>query len=271
MKMNNKQTTYLTGAAKDFIDAKLASGFVSFSLADLTTTTGLSVIAAKNQLLRLKSIVTRVSPRQQYFLIIQPEHRSIGAPPVEWWLDDYFRWLGHCYYLALQSAAGTFGSSPQAIQETQVITDIPRRDMTIGRIRVRFFVKTDIGRTLTQQLPGMYAPLTVSTPESTLFDLIRYASVIGGIERAAETIAPLLKLIKSKGLVHVLNAQKEVSTAQRLGFVLQALGATDLTQIIKKWLPKTIQTVPISTHLCVDSSAQIDRQWGVINNSGSFT
>jgi hypothetical protein len=270
MQMNNRQTTCLTGAAKGFIDAKLASGIVSFSLADLTTTTGLSVIAAKNQLLRLKNMVTRVSPRQQYFLIIQPEHRNIGAPPVEWWLDDYFTWLGHPYYLALQSAAGAFGSNPQAIQETQIITDIPRRDMIIGRIRVRFFVKTDISRTFTQQLPGMYAPLTVSTPESTLFDLIRYTSVIGGIERAAETIAPLLKLTKAKGLILVLNAENEIATAQRLGFVLQALSATDLTQVVKKWLPKTIQMVPISTHLAIDSSAPINREWGVINNSRSF-
>jgi hypothetical protein len=270
MQMNDRQIECLPGAAKGFIDAKLASGIVSFSLADLTTATGLSVVAARNQLLRLKNMVTRVSPRQQYFLITQPEHRCIGAPPVEWWLDDYFTWLDHRYYLALQSATATFGSSPQAIQETQIITDIPRRDMAIGRIRVRFFVKSDISRTLTQQLPGMYAPLTVSTPESTLFDLIRYASVIGGIERAAETLAPLLKLTKTKGLVRVLNAENEISTAQRLGFVLQVLGATDLTQIIKKWLPKTIQVVPLSTHLEVDSYAQINREWCVINNSRSF-
>ncbi len=268
--MINEQTLYLTGAARSFIDAKLARGIVSFSLSELTTRTGLSVVAAKNQLLRLKDTVTRVSPRQQYFLIIQPAHRIIGAPPVEWWLDDYFTWLGHTYYIALQSAAGTFGSNQQAIQETQVITDIPRREMVIGRIRLRFFVKSGIDKTLTQQLTGAYAPLVVSTPESTAFDLVRYAHEIGGIERAAETITPMLPLIKAKELRCVLDAENEIATAQRLGFVLEALGAAGLAKTIRDWLPKAIQRVPISTRLGSDSSAPISREWGIINNSGSF-
>lgn len=262
--------SYQTGAAGSFIDAKLASGIVSFSLSEMTDKTGLSVIAAKNQLLRLKNTITRVSPRQQYFLIIPPEQRSIGAPPVEWWLDDYFKWLGRPYYLALQSAAGAFGSNQQAIQETQVITDIPRRDMIIGRLRLRFFMKSGIDKTLTLQLPGAYAPLTVSTPGSTAYDLIRYAHDIGGIERAAETIFPMLRQIKAKELRSVLDAEGEIATAQRLGFVLEALGATNLTKTIRDWLPKTIQMVPISTRLGSDPTAPISREWGVINNSRSF-
>jgi hypothetical protein len=55
----------------------------------------------------------------------------MGAPPVAWWLDDYFNWLGHPYYLALQSAAGTYGSTPQALQVTQVMTDSPRRQICV--------------------------------------------------------------------------------------------------------------------------------------------
>ena len=268
--MDKETKTYRSGAVAGFVDAKLAGGSVSFSFSELTTQTGLSAIAAKNQLLRLKNAVTRVSPRQQYFLIIQPAHRSIGAPPVEWWLDDYFTWLGRHYYIALQSAAGTFGSSGQAIQETQVITDIPRREMVIGRVRLRYFVKSGIEKTITRQLSGGYAPLIVSTPETTGFDLIRYASGIGGIERAAETIAPMLKLIKAKELKSVLEAEGEIATAQRFGFVLEALGATSLARTVRGWLPKVIQMVPLSTHLGRDSSAPVSHEWGVINNSRSF-
>lgn len=137
MKISSKP--YQTGVAANFINEKLAAGFASFSLDELIAKTGLSVIAAKNQLLRLGDRVTRVSPRHQYFLIVTPEHRSFGAPPVDWWLGDYMQWLGHPYYLGLQSAAMTFGSSQQAIQETQIMTDIPRREIIIGRIRIRFF------------------------------------------------------------------------------------------------------------------------------------
>jgi hypothetical protein len=93
-------TTRLSGAAARFIDARLAVGRVAFPLADLVKETGLSITAARNQLLRLGNRVVRPAQKHQFFLIVGPEHRSLGAPPVTWWLDDYFKWLGHPYYLA---------------------------------------------------------------------------------------------------------------------------------------------------------------------------
>ncbi len=92
-------------------------------------------------------------------MIVQPVHRAVGAPPVTDWLDDYFKWLGQPYYLALQSAAGIYGASPQAIQETQIITSLPRREMVIGRIRVRFFVKSGMAKSQAQPLANAHAPL----------------------------------------------------------------------------------------------------------------
>ena len=232
--------------------------------------TGLSIVAANNQLRRLGNKVVRVTPRQQYFLIVTPDHFDFGAPPVEWWLDDYFEWLGHPYYLALQSAATVFGSSQQAIQETQVITDTPKRDITLGRIRIRFFMKSGIGKTITRQLPNARAPLSVSTPESTIFDLVRYAHSIGGIERVAETIVPMLKLVKTDSLLKVLHSENEIATTQRLGFVLEAIGADRLAKAVLKWLPHNIQTVPISTHHRIEKSALVNQTWSVINNTGVF-
>ena len=119
----------------------------------------------------------------------------MGAPPAIWWLQDYFNWLGRPYYLALQSAASEFGSNPQALQVTQVMTDRPFRAIKVGRVQVRFFVKSNIKQTPTQQLPQAPAPLCISTPEATVFDLVQYATRIGGIDRAAETIAPSIAQI----------------------------------------------------------------------------
>jgi hypothetical protein len=125
-------------AADAFLDQRLALGRVAFPLADLVKETGLSVTAARNQLLRLKNRVTRVSPRHQFFLIVSPEHRAVGAPPVAWWLHDYLQWLGEPYYLALQSAASSLGSNPQALQVTQVMTKIPRRAVELAAFASSF-------------------------------------------------------------------------------------------------------------------------------------
>jgi len=268
--VNKSLRLYQTGAAADYVDDRLAAGFVSFSLDDLVAHTGLSVIAARNQLLRLGDKVVGVSPRQQYFLIVTPEHRSFGAPPVDWWLGDYMQWLGHPYYLALQSAATAFGSSQQAIQETQVITDTQRRGLTIGRIRIRFFMKSGAKRTLVQELPGADAPLMVSTPESTLIDLVRHAHKLGGIERVAETMEPLLPTVKTGSLHRALATEAETATAQRLGFILEVLGAGKLVKAVRAWLPANLAPVLLSTHVAGDRAAPPHPTWLVINNGLVF-
>ena len=233
------------GAAESFIEGRLSLGRVAFSLAELTRESGLSAIAAKCQLLRIPGKIVRVSRRQPFFLIVGPEHRSMGAPPATWWLQDYFDWLGRPYYLALQTAASSFGSNPQALQVTQVMTDHPRRPIMVGRVQVRFFVKSGIGRTPTQQLAQAPAPLCISTREATAFDLIRYATSIGGIERAAETIAPLLPELRVRELKRVLDAENEPAIAQRLGFVIESGGAKKLADAVHDWLPEKLATVPL--------------------------
>ena len=258
------------GAAEAFIDARLALGRVAFSLTDLTKESGLSAIAAKRQLSRLGGKVARVSPRQPFYLIVAPEHRAMGAPPAAWWLNDYFNWLGQPYYLALQSAASSFGSNPQALQMTQVMTDRPVRPVKVGRIQVRFFVKRGIVRTPTQQLAQASAPLCISTPEATAFDLIRYATSIGGIERAAETIAPLLPSLRARELKRVLAAEDEPASAQRLGFVVEAGGAEKLAKVIYDWLPDKLAVVPLSPLKGERKNIPVIERWQVLNNSGEL-
>lgn len=228
--------TYRSGAAARFIENLLARGLLTFTLAELMRETGLSPIAARNQLLRLGAQVRRLTPRQPFFLIVSPEHRTIGAPPPTWWLDAYFRWLQRPYYLALLSAAAEYGSTAQALQVTQVITGAPHQDIVLGRLRIQFFVKRNTVSTPTQMLAQAQAPLLVSTPEATALDLIGYASRLGGIERVIETIVPMLHRFKRANLVKALHAGVETSWVQRLGFILEQAGAVELANLIEKHL-----------------------------------
>jgi hypothetical protein len=257
----------LSGAAAAFLDARLAAGRVAFPLADLVTETGLSVTAARHQLLRLGSRVVRPARKHQFFLIVTPEHRANGAPPAGWWLDDYFKWLGHSYYLALQSAAASYGSSPQALQVIQVMTDAPRRQIMVGRLRISFFVKRGIERTPTQALANAYSPLNVSTPEATAFDLVRYASRIGGIGRAVETLSPLLPLLRVSELKRLLEAENETSTAQRLGYILETAGETELAKAIHEWLPSQVPLIPLIPGKTRLTNASMSKHWRIFNNS----
>ena len=260
-----------TGAASAYVEAQQAVGRVGFSLTDLRRETGLSMPAAKGQLRRLGAGVVRVSPSQPFFLIVSPEHRARGGPPVEWWLDDYFRWLEQPYYLALLSAASANGSNPQALPVTQVMTGSPRRALEIGRLRVSFFVKRRIGKTPTQALANAYAPLRVSTLASTVFDLVRYAGRIGGIGRAVETIRPLLSGISQGELRAMLEAEDETATAQRLGYVIERVGEAKLAAVIDNWLPARRRAIPLATTATGRKDAPPSFRWRVWDNSGEFS
>lgn len=251
------------GAARSFIEQRQSLGYVSFSLDMLMAGTGLSRIAARNQLLRLEGRLARPSPRLPFFLIVPPEYRSLGAPPMEWWLDDYLCWLKCPYYVGLLTAASIYGSSPQAIQETQVIVGTSQRTLSVGRSRIRFFKKAALSKSMTQPVDGSYAPLTLGTIETTCIDLVRYMHRLGGVGRVMETIAPLLKQLTASRLRQALDAENEVPVAQRLGFIFDALSANDLAKAVMEWLPKPLRTVPLCPHSQV-SEKHVNNKWNVI-------
>lgn len=227
------------GTAARFVEDKLSLGLVTFTLEELLQKSGLSRTAARHQLLHLGGKVIRVAPRQEFFLIVSPEQRALGAPPVAWWLDTYFRWLDRPYYLALQSAAAEYGAMPQAIQVVQAMTDRPRRELTLGRVHLMFFVKRRIGVTPVESVRNDYAALTISARESTCLDLIRYAPRIGGIERAAETIAPLLPHLDKRKMLQALAAEEDSRTAQRFEQLLIASKQRALASAVRQHLSGT--------------------------------
>jgi len=258
------------GAATEFVEDRLAEGRVTFTLSDLVEASGLSVIAANNQLRRLRDRVSRVSRSQSFFLIVAPQHRPMGAPPVEWWLDDYFRWLGHSYYLALLSAAESFGAAPQAVQVHQVMTDTPRREVTAGRLRIRFFVKRGIDGTLVQQPANAYAPLHVSTPEATALDLVRYALRIGGFGRVLETLVPLLPNLHGRELKRALDAEGDTTTAQRLGYLIEKAGEGRLGEVIHRWLPSRTRWVALDIAKADSARCHRSERWRVVVPEGEL-
>ncbi|HEY1793308.1 MAG TPA: type IV toxin-antitoxin system AbiEi family antitoxin [Opitutaceae bacterium] len=257
------------GAVSRYTDQRLAAGHVSFSLDELLQATDLSVSAARSQLHRLRPKIVRVSARDTFFLIVTPEYLSRGAPPVEWWIGDYFKWLGRPYYLALQTAARLHGSNPQSIQTTQVMTDRARKPLTVGQQKVQFTVKRHIEKTLVQSLPNAFAPTKVSTPAATAFDLVRYAPRIGGIGRAWETMRPLLARIEPSALRTELKAENEISNTQRLGFLLERAGQTKLADTVAALLPPKLPAIPLAVPASALTGEPVPR-WRVIDNSGEF-
>lgn len=255
------------GRVGHLLDAAQARGQLVVALDELVETSALSHIAVRRQLEHLAERVVRLPGRPSAFLIVAPEHRARGAPPVASWLGDYFALKDQRYYLGLLSAAAIHGSAQQAVQVAQVLTTRPLRPLEIGRVRVEFFVKASLEQTPLAELHGLPAPLAVSTPEATALDLIAFHSRIGGIRRAAQVIASMRPVMSATGLRRALAAEPQISVKQRLGYVLEVLGMTTLAQIIERALPARMAPAILQPSGKVIASATAwTGPWKVIDN-----
>ena len=232
------------GAVSRLLDELQARGRLVTSLDELVVTSGLTPLAVRRQLEHLDYKVTRLPSRPSCFLILPPEHRLRGAPPIPYWLGDYFILRQQPYYLGLLSAAAMHGSAQQAVQITQVMTTVPIRTLDVGVVHIEFHVKKQLADTPLSQIKGLAAPLAVSSPEATALDLISFQHGVGGVARATEVIAGLLPAMTTEGWRRALPAEN-TAVKQRIGYVMEVLGATQYAKLIQTSLPATLRKVPL--------------------------
>ena len=97
-----------------------------------------------------------------------------------------------------------------------------------------------------------------------------YRPSIGGIERAAETIRPLLSLLRARELKRVLDIENEPTVAQRLGFVSEVCGNKPLAQTVRDWLPDKLTRVTLSPAKGKRDTPPLIKRWQVLNNSAEL-
>src|SRR4051812_40590428 len=127
--MQRKRKHFLQRLVDDF----QAAGRMTFSVDDLRER-GIErdrALLAAIRRYAATGAIRRISPRSDFFIIVPPEFRAMGAPPVEWWLGDYMAHLKAPYYIGLLSAAALHGSAHFAVMETQVVVPGALRPLSV--------------------------------------------------------------------------------------------------------------------------------------------
>lgn len=209
--------------------------------------------------------ITLATKRPVNWLIVPAEHSHYGAPPVDWWLDSCLKQTEPNYYVALLSAARHWGSSHYAVQSTQVMVGKPRHALTVGRLRVDFFTKRDLADTPTVIVRDTVAPWRVSTREATLLDLVRHQTSVGGLEAIVRVANDLSVELNAASMTQALNALDQVPAAQRIGFVLDRIGAAKAAKAVARWLSaRRPQTQPLEPQRSAHrSTPRIDPSWNI--------
>jgi hypothetical protein len=103
--------------------------------------------------------------------------------------------------------------------------------------------------------------MRVATPETTAFDLVRYQAAAGHLGNVVTVLGELAERIDGQALVEMAHLVK-LPDVQRLGYLLDALGESELAAPLAEWLkiqsPRAVPLLPGEL-----AEAGIDELWRV--------
>jgi predicted transcriptional regulator of viral defense system len=247
----------------DLIDAAEKRGKLNMQIEDIAKgMPGVSPEALRQALQRQqqKGRIVRASRGSGHWVIVPRQDASVGAPPLEAWLDPYLsKSLELAYYVGLLSAAEAHGVSPQAVMVTQVMVSKTRRAVRVGRHRLVFHERGRLEAMPTQWHETSNGRFKVSTPELTAIELVSRQQLVGGASRAYEVVRRLADSFSQEGLTLSLEAVNEVPSAQRLGALLARADKPVLASLVRKWLQgKRIRVISLSPGDTADVPATMD-------------
>jgi predicted transcriptional regulator of viral defense system len=206
-------------------------------------------------------------PRRGFYLIVDPQHRSLGALPASAWIDDLMRFQKVDYYVGLLSAAAIHGAGHQQPQEFQVVAGTVLRPITVGRVRIHFFFRGRMKLAETERTKTSGGSIPVSTPEMTAYDLVRYRKGAGSIDHVATVVAELAERLDARRLGTIAKKGEELPIVQRLGYLLDRTGhselTSDLAEIVARAKPKYVRLEPQSP----EPVSARDARWRTLVNT----
>jgi predicted transcriptional regulator of viral defense system len=175
------------------------------------------------------------APRRGFYVIVAPQFLSWGAPPPSWYIDPLMKHEGQSYYIGLLKAAELHGATHQAVMEFQVITDKRMPRIKAGRSAIGFYYRKDMEAVAVglQDHKTDTGAMTISGPELTILDLMRYPRAAAGIDHIATVLADLGERIDGAHLA-ALSVSFERAVLQRLGYMLCLFGQEDKTDTLYK-------------------------------------
>ncbi len=220
----------------NYLDDLVGRGRYALDRAEALRVLGSTPEALEASVRRLVAKRRLAVPRRGFYVIVPAEYRSAGAPPPDWFIADLTRFEGRPYYVGLLSAAALHGSAHHQPQEFQVVTDGPLRPARAGRARIRFFTKATAASTPAIDMKTQTGSMRVSTPEATALDLVRYAKRAGHLDHVATVLSELAEKLDARRLLAVARTDVEIAHVQRLGHILEALGASSATRPLAAWI-----------------------------------
>lgn len=231
-----------------YLEEHLAHGRAYFTREEAQAALGLAPHALSVALMRQAKKGRVANPRRNFYLILRPEDRNLGAPDPVRWIDPLMKYLKLDYRVALLRAAAFHGSSHQAVMVFQVVVPKQMRGFEIGRQRLEFIYQTpaafrQVNRPDWLGLIKSEAGFAkVAGLELTLLDCARYFHKAAGINGLAQ-IAKDLGGQARPNVLALIAAHYENSSVRRLGYLLERAGHVQQAEALRPFARKAKTTV----------------------------
>jgi len=186
---------------------------------------------------RMRKAGRIIDPARGFYTIIPEEISLTDRMPADRFIDALMNFHGSPYYVGLLTAAAYYGSSHQSPQVFQVMTYPHRRAINVRGGRVKFFSKKDIQDTPIRQRNTPTGTMNISTPEATLFDLIKFSRLIGGMDHVANVISEMMEHVRIAGLREAASVFS-IPVLQRAGYVFELIEYESGINLLQKLLVK---------------------------------
>lgn len=223
---------------KTYIHSIVIQGKSFFIEEEALRETGLSRVALRSALRRLKEKHEIASPLRGFYIIVPPEYQSLRSLPPEQFIDFLMRYLNISYYVGLLSAAEYYGAAHQKPQTFQVIVSKARRNIQVGRVKITFTTKSDVESSSIRQFNTSRGFVRVATPETLVIDLISFPHKSGGIQAVFEILSDLSEQINFEECVKTIPHLKKAPPLQRLGYFFDLLGLKGHARLCEEELKK---------------------------------
>lgn len=205
--------------------------------------------------------------RRGFYVIVPLEYSAGGAVPVDWFIDSLMKFLGERYYVGVLTAAALHGAAHQQPQQYHVVVGSALRPVESDVVRIRFFRNKSVRRAAVEQTKTYTGYMPVSTPSWTALDVVRFNTKIGGLDGVLTTLVELADKITPEDLLAVARKETELSQVQRLGWLLDRAGRSNLTGPLAAWVARKRPT-KIVLDLSRDARGfRKDPRWQVIVNA----
>ncbi len=252
--------------ARDLVVEFAARGQYHFTSSEFRSVLGGSVAAANQSLWRLAKRGDIASPGRGFYVVVPPEYRALGCLPPDQFIPAFMEHRDRRYYVGLQSAAQYHGAAHHRPQVFQVMVDRPMKSIRCGAVGVDFIARAGLTNVPSTTFDNPRGVVLASTVEATAVDLVGFMGRAGGVDRVAGMLSELSEQMDPEQLVEAARSAS-VLWAQRLGFLLEFVGADDKCGPLKKHVRNRVRNyTKLLPSVPADGSPR-SRNWRLLVNA----